>query len=193
MLNGHEIAKFGKAVITIIANLTVSLTHIEHISQTTVELAEPGVIVLQLNLTDVTKRPLQFTARLDTDHCLSASSLKLIGEELWLCHGDGITVYDGQWNKLRKFGLHGMATSVAALDTKTVVIATYRGLVISSTSGTCMNVRVVKICIFCKLHILKTWHPTYFRDLAYRTSDVRHNVKILYIMTHTIDVVFQDS
>ena len=88
----------------------------------------------------------------------------MIGEELWRCHRDGITVYDCQWNKLREIRLGRWATSVAALDTKTVVIATARGLVISSTAG--MNVRVANVYMFCKLHILKSWHPTYFRDLS---------------------------
>ena len=128
------------------------------------------MFVLQINLTDITKRPLQITARLDTNTGTAISNLKLIGEELWHCHRYGITVYDCQWNTLREIRLGQWATSVAALDTKTVVIATHRGLVISSTSGTCMIVRVVKVCIFCKVHIFKTWHPTYFRDLAYRTS-----------------------
>ena len=98
-------------------------------------MAEPGVFVLQINLTDVTKRPLQVTARLDTDPVFSLN-LKLIGEELWHCHNVGITVYNCQWEELREIRLGRWATSVAALDTKTVVIATNSGLVISSTSGT---------------------------------------------------------
>ena len=96
------------------------------------------MFVLQINLTDITKRPLQITARLDTGP--DDLNLKLIGEELWHCHRDGITVYDCQWNKLREIRLGQWATSVAALDTKTVVIATNRGLGISSISG--VNVRV---------------------------------------------------
>ena len=98
-------------------------------------MAEPGVFVLQINLTDVTKRPLQITERLKTDLKSTDSNLKLIGEELWHCHADGITVYDCQWNKLIEIRLVQWVTSVAALDTKTVIIATYGCLVISSTSG----------------------------------------------------------
>ena len=109
------------------------------------------MFVLQINLTDITKRPLQITARLDKYNFLRFSNLKWIGEELWHCRADGITVYDCQWNTLREIRL-----GVAALDTETVVIATNRGLVISSTSGTCMNARVVSDYVFCKLHILKT-------------------------------------
>ena len=101
------------------------------------------MFVLQINLTDVTKRPLQTTARSDTDPYSLVFNLKLIGEELWLCRAHGITVYDCQWNKLRGIRLDRWTASVAALDTKTVVIATLKGLVTSSTSGTCMNVRVV--------------------------------------------------
>ena len=109
-------------------------------------MAKPGVFVLQINLTDVTKRLLQITARLDTDRPdRFASNLKLICEELWHCHDDGITVYDCQWNKLRKIRLCRRARAVAALDTKTVVIATDTGLVTSSTSGMNVHVRVVKI------------------------------------------------
>ena len=104
------------------------------------------MFVLQINLTDITKRPLKITARLDTDTGSIVSNLKLIGEELWLCHFFGITVYDCQWNTLREIRLGMGAESVAALDTKTVVIATHGGLVISSTSG--MNVRVGNGCIF---------------------------------------------
>ena len=119
-------------------------------------MAEPGGFVLQINLNDITKRPLKITATLGTEPGSFVSSLKLISEELWCCHHNGITVYDCQWNKLREIRLDWWATSVAALDTKTVVIANFRGLMISSTSGTRMNVRVVKICIICKLYILKT-------------------------------------
>ena len=104
-------------------------------------MAKPGVFVLQINLTDVTKRLLQITARLDTDRPdRFASNLKLICEELWHCHDDGITVYDCQWNKLRKIRPVQRAMSVAALDTQNVVIATYRGLIISSTSGMIVQV-----------------------------------------------------
>ena len=125
------------------------------------------MFVLQINLTDIAKRPLQITARSDTGPGpVAFSNLKLIGEELWRCHRDGITVYDCQWNKLREIKLDRRVTSVAALDTKTVVMATVRGLVISFTSGTCMNGRVVKVCILCKLHVLKTWYLPYFRDLV---------------------------
>ena len=90
------------------------------------------MFVLQINLSDIAKRPLQITADLET---AIYSNLKLIGEELWNCHDDGITVYDCQWNKLREIRLGRWARSVAALDTKTVIIATSTGLVISSTSG----------------------------------------------------------
>ena len=100
------------------------------------------MFVLQINLTDITKRPLQITARLATETNPFASSLKLIGDELWHCHADGINVYDCQWNKLREIRLDWWATSVAALDTKTVVLVSVTGLVISSAAGTCMNMRV---------------------------------------------------
>ena len=116
--------------------LTVSLIHIE--------LTEPDVFVLQINLTDITKRPLQITARLDTGRGPLISNLKLIGEELWYCHNHGITVYDCQWNKLREIRHGRFARSVAALDTNSVVIATDNGLLISNNSGTCMNGRVFK-------------------------------------------------
>ena len=115
------------------------------------------MFVLQIDLIDITKRPLQITARLDIDASqMVYINLKLIGEELWRCHQYGITVYDCHCNKLREIRLRQMARSVAALDTKTVVIATNKRLLISSTSGNFMNVRVVKVCIFRKLYILKT-------------------------------------
>ena len=98
---------------------------------------------MQINLTDITKRPLRvLTTRSDTiKYAAEFDRLKLIGEELWLCHAKRIIVYDCQWKKLREFSLDRMALSVAALDTKTVIIATHRGLVISSTSG--VNIRIV--------------------------------------------------
>ena len=76
-----------------------------------------------------------------TNHNVMNSNLRLIGDELWLCHTDGITVYDCQWKRLRKIRLDRLARSVAALDTKTVVMATNSGLMLSSTSG--MNVQIV--------------------------------------------------
>ena len=138
--------------------------NIEDRSRTTAEHAERGVFVLQINLTDITKRPLQITARLDTyNEPFVLSNLKLIGEELWHCHDDGISVYDCQRSKLREIRFGRRTMSVAALDTKTVVIAILNsGLMITSTSGTCINVRVVNVGIFCKMHILKIWHPTLF-------------------------------
>ena len=92
----------------------------------------------------MTKRPLQLTAEtnlriVESDlktYNLLVLNLKLIGEELWICHTEGVTVYDCQWNKLREIRLHEWATSVAALDIKIVVIATHDGLVITSASGT---------------------------------------------------------
>ena len=91
---------------------------------------------MQINIKEITKGQLRLTDHLDKDHDLEIFNLKLIGEELWLCHDDGITVYDCQWSKLREIRLVKWTTSGAALDTKTVVIATNSGLVISSTSGT---------------------------------------------------------
>ena len=113
------------------------------------ELLDFVAIVLQINLKDITKRPLQMTARLDTMFSAQFVRLKLIGEELWCCHDEGITVYDCQWNKLREIRLGRLAMSVAALDTKTVVIATFGGLVTSSTLG--VNIRAVNSCIFFRL------------------------------------------
>ena len=80
---------------------------------------------------------MRLTAESNTDRAARIVNFKLIGEELWLCLLDGITVYDCQWNKLREivFGLGIRASSVAALDTKTVVIATNKGLITSSTAG----------------------------------------------------------
>ena len=109
-------------------------------------------MVLQINLMDITKRPLRLAAHLETEEIIGGStSLKLIGEELWLSHDAGITVYDSQWNKLREIRFGDITMSVAALDTKTVVIATRKSLVISSTAG--MNIQVVDICIFCRIYI----------------------------------------
>ena len=112
----------------------------------TVELFDFDAIVLQINIKDITKRQLRLAVHLKIDHDLEIFNLKLIDEKLWCCHVDGITVYDCQWKKLREFSPGKCVRSVAALDTKTVVIATqYRGLVISSISG--RNVRGTK-CIF---------------------------------------------
>ena len=80
-----------------------------------------------------------------TNNNVMNSNLKRIGEELWLCHTDGITVYDCHGQRLRKIRLDRLARSVAALDTKTVVMATNSGLMLSSTSG--VYVRVVNVCI----------------------------------------------
>ena len=63
------------------------------------------------------------------------SNLTLIGEELWFCHVLGINVYDRQWNTLREIRLNQNARGVAALDMKTVIIATDVGLVKSSFDG----------------------------------------------------------
>ena len=98
-------------------------------------------IILQINLKDIIKRQLQQPVQSGTKSNFRGSrNPKLIGEELWRCHIDGISVYDCQWKTLREIRLGRWAKSVAALDTKSVVIATPEGLVISSTSG--MNVRV---------------------------------------------------
>ena len=109
------------------------------------------MIALQVNLKDITKRPMRLTAYSETKFSDWFSNLKLIGEELWRCHDVVITVYDCQWNELREIMLGRRVRSVASLDTKTVVIATDRGLVILSTSG--MSVRVVNVCIFCRLYL----------------------------------------
>ena len=105
---------------------------------------------MQFNLNDITKRPLRLTAQSEIHHVSATiTSIELIGEELWRCHDDGITVYDCQWNTLREIRLGRWANSVAALDTKTVVIATFGGLVTSSTLG--VNIRAVNSCIFFRL------------------------------------------
>ena len=90
------------------------------------------LIVLQINLNDITKRPLRLTAQANN---AKLSNLKLIGEELWHCNITGITVYDCQWNALREINLGRWTATVAALDTNTVVIATDKDLVTSSISG----------------------------------------------------------
>ena len=107
---------------------------------------------MQINIKEITKGQLRLTDHLDKDHDLEIFNLKLIGEELWLCHDDGITVYDCQWSKLREIRLVKWTTSGAALDTKTVVIATFDCLLIAATSG--MNVRVVHFCILGRLYII---------------------------------------
>ena len=78
---------------------------------------------------------MQLTAKLMLDPTKECFNLKLIGEELWHCHDQGITVYGCQWNSLREIRLRRRAKSVASLDMKTVVIATNMGLVISSIAG----------------------------------------------------------
>ena len=113
-------------------------------SRVIVEIFGSGVIVLQIHLKDITKRPLRLTSRSET-RSIGLHNLKLIGEELWLCRRDRITVYDYQWNELREIRLGEWARRVAAFDTKTVVIATIEGLVISSTAG--MNIRVQSLHI----------------------------------------------
>ena len=94
---------------------------------------------------------MQLTARSQTGFSVFVSNLKLIGEELWFCHGDGITVYDCQWKKPREIKLGGRAMSVAALDTQNVVIASYRGLIISSNSG--MIVQLIMSAYFVYLTV----------------------------------------
>ena len=115
------------------------------------------VFALQINLKDITKRPLRLTAQLGTDHKAFLTNLKLVGEELWYCHADGIAVYNCQWNRLREIKLGQQAMSVAALDTKTVVIAFHRGLVISSTSG--ITLRIVNVYTFCRFYIMPQYLP----------------------------------
>ena len=109
------------------------------------------MIALQINLKAISKRPLRLTARSQTGFSVFVSHLKLIGEELWFCHGDGITVYDCQWKKPREIKLGGRAMSVAALDTQNVVIASYRGLIISSNSG--MIVQLIMSAYFVYLTV----------------------------------------
>ena len=104
-------------------------------------------IVLQINLKDITKKPLRQTTQLQT--YLRYLNLQLIGEELWHCRDNGITVYDCGWNKLREITLRQLPTSVAGLDTKSVVIATNRALLILSTSG--INIPVSDWCMLVKL------------------------------------------
>ena len=117
-------------------------------------------IVLQINLNDISKRSLRLTADAETDNSPLFTKLKLIGEELWCCHDGGITVYDCEWNTIREIRLGGWARSVAALDTKTVVIANFRSLVISSTTG--LNLRLVIVCKFRSLTGEKLTHNVNF-------------------------------
>ena len=93
------------------------------------------MIVLQINLNEIAKRKMELTAHFEAGHFALFSNLNLIGEELWLCHANGITVYDCHWNKLNEIRLGRLATCVVALGTKTVVIGTDSGLLVSSTSG----------------------------------------------------------
>ena len=117
---------------------------------------------------------MQITARLDTDPVFSLN-LKLISEELWLCDRDVITLYDCQWNKLREIRLGRWATSVAALDTKTVVIATNRGLVISSTSGTSVNVRCSEPLIaYMKSRALLIFETRFIRMSIYGQTGLKN-------------------
>ena len=116
-----------------------------------VELFDFDPIILQINLKDIIKRPLRQTAQSGTKSIFRESTnLKLIGEELWHCHNGGISVYDCQWNKLREIRFREEPRSVAALDTKTVVIATDGGLVIASTEG--INLGVVNVRFLCRLN-----------------------------------------
>ena len=57
-------------------------------------------------------------------------SLKRIDDELWCCHGKGITVYSFDLKKLRNLLLHSVGHKVhsaVSLDINTVVIATIGG------------------------------------------------------------------
>ena len=77
----------------------------------------------------------------------------MIGEELWCCHDGGVNVYDCHWKKLREIRIGSRTTSLAALDTATVVIATYTGLQISSTSGLSISIsydyidKLIRTCV----------------------------------------------
>ena len=109
---------------------------------------DSDAIGFQINLKAIIKRPLRLTSHSETENVDGFVHLKLIGEELWRCNADGITVYDCQWKKLREITLGLWAIGVAALNTRTVVIATRKSLVMSSTLG--MNIRVNVICMFYK-------------------------------------------
>ena len=85
------------------------------------------MIVLQINLKDITKRPLRLTALPEIRDAAIFDRLKLIGEELWLCHNKGITVYDCQWNTLREIRLGRRTRSVAALCDARLKITLLRG------------------------------------------------------------------
>ena len=114
---------------------------------------DSGAIAWQISFGEVTKRPLRLTTRPDTKYAaVEFVRLKLIGEELWLCHYEGITVYDCQSSKLREIRIGRLTRSVAALDTKTVVVATYGSLVMSSTSGIKVRGVYVRVCMLCRLY-----------------------------------------
>ena len=108
------------------------------------------MIALQINLKDITKQQMRLTAYIEADNNSAFSNSKLIGEELWRCHEEGITVYDCQWKRIREIRLGRGAISVAALDTKTVIIATNNSLMKFSTSGMNVRIHVVNVCIFCR-------------------------------------------
>ena len=111
-------------------------------------------IVLQINIKNITRRTLRLTSdsHPKRDNAAPCFNLKLIGEELWHCHGDGITVYDCQWRKLRLIKLGRWTRSVAALDTKTVVIATQNGLMTISMLG--KRTVNVHVHVLCRLYII---------------------------------------
>ena len=62
-------------------------------------------------------------------------SLKYIGDELWCCHGDGITVNSFDLKIPANLSYKYGAKSAASLDVKTVVIATRDGLSTCSKQG----------------------------------------------------------
>ena len=73
--------------------------------------------------------------RQKVNHMLkSVRNLKCIDDELWCCHGDGITVYSLDLNILTKL-IYGCVNSAASLDVNTVVIATDSGLSTCSKQG----------------------------------------------------------
>ena len=76
------------------------------------------------------------TLRLEVKHRLKyVHNLKCIDDELWCCHGDGITVYNFDLEILTKLSHPYGVKSVSSLDVKTIVIATEYGLSTCSKQG----------------------------------------------------------
>ena len=78
-----------------------------------------------------------FTGELSSEETSGTTCLRVVGNELWSCESDGVTVFSFDLNTIRHIRRHefGSVFSAAQLDEESVAVATLGGLYIISNLG----------------------------------------------------------